>query len=70
MTGFPTANFSDSERGLFSPVEIQQLMRIEFERVAKPARGHQDIACDFIFSEHCFGSLSLRFERAVTRATR
>ncbi len=32
MTGFPTANFSDSEQGLFSPLEIQRLMRIEFER--------------------------------------
>lgn len=35
MTGFPTANFSDSEQGLFSPVEIQLLMRVEFERARR-----------------------------------
>lgn len=35
MTGFPTANFSDSEQGLFSPLEIQRLMRIEFERARR-----------------------------------
>lgn len=35
MTGFPTANFSDSERGLFTPAEIQRLMRIEFDRAVR-----------------------------------
>jgi len=37
MTGFPTANFSDSEQGLFSPDEIQLLMRIEYERARRYA---------------------------------
>lgn len=35
MTGFPTANFSDSDQGLFTPDEIQALMRIEFERAQR-----------------------------------
>ena len=34
-TGFPTANFSDSEEGLFSPSEIQRLMRIEYDRAQR-----------------------------------
>ena len=34
-TGFPTANFSDSEEGLFSPPEIQRLMRIEYDRAQR-----------------------------------
>lgn len=35
MTSFTTANFSDSEEGLFSPQEIQWLMRIEYERAQR-----------------------------------
>ena len=31
-SGHPTANFSDSDQGLFSPDEIQRLMRIEYQR--------------------------------------
>jgi len=35
MTGFPTVNFGESEQGLFSPDEIQQLMRVEYERAVR-----------------------------------
>jgi diguanylate cyclase (GGDEF)-like protein len=35
MTGFPTVNFGESDQGLFSPVEIHQLMRIEYERAVR-----------------------------------
>lgn len=34
-SGHPTANFSESERGLFTPDEIQRLMRIEYERALR-----------------------------------
>jgi diguanylate cyclase (GGDEF)-like protein len=34
-SGYPTANFSDSQQGLFTPDEIQQLMRIEYERALR-----------------------------------
>ena len=34
-SGYPTANFSATEQGLFTPVEIQRLMRIEFERALR-----------------------------------
>lgn len=32
MSGFPTVNFSNSDKGLFTPEEIRRLMRVEFER--------------------------------------
>jgi len=35
MSGYPTVNFSDSEKGLFTPAEIQHLMRIEYERAVR-----------------------------------
>ena len=35
MSGFPTANFSDSAQGLFTEDEIRSLMRIEYERAAR-----------------------------------
>jgi diguanylate cyclase (GGDEF)-like protein len=35
MPGFPTVNFSNSDQGLFSPEEIQRLMRIEFDRAQR-----------------------------------
>ena len=35
MTGFPTVNFGEAERGLFSPIEIQRLMRIEYDRAVR-----------------------------------
>jgi diguanylate cyclase (GGDEF)-like protein len=35
MSGFPTANFGESEQGLFSPLEIRQLMRVEFVRAVR-----------------------------------
>ena len=35
MPGFPTVNFSNSDKGLFTPEEIRRLMRIEFERAQR-----------------------------------
>ncbi len=35
MSGFPTVNFGQSERGLFSPEEIRRLMEIEHARSAR-----------------------------------
>ncbi|MEX1025062.1 MAG: GGDEF domain-containing protein [Planctomycetota bacterium] len=35
MSGFPTANFSDSAQGLFTADEIRGLMRVEYERAAR-----------------------------------
>jgi diguanylate cyclase (GGDEF)-like protein len=35
MSGFPTANFSNSGSSLFTPEEIRRLMRIEFERAQR-----------------------------------
>jgi len=32
MSGFPTVNFSNSDKGLFTPEEIRRLMRVEFDR--------------------------------------
>ncbi|MEW6074186.1 MAG: diguanylate cyclase [Planctomycetota bacterium] len=34
-SGHPTASFSASERGLFSPAEIQRLMRVEHQRALR-----------------------------------
>ena len=35
LPAFPTANFSDSEEGLFTSSEIQKLMRIEYDRAQR-----------------------------------
>ena len=35
MAGFPTVNFGESEKGLFSPEEIQRLMRVEHARAVR-----------------------------------
>lgn len=35
MSGFPTVNFSNSDKGLFTPEEIRRLMRVEFDRAQR-----------------------------------
>lgn len=35
MSGFASVNFSESDQGLFSPAEIEHLMRVDYERAVR-----------------------------------